>query len=420
MAPELVPELALLRSEACPTFRAATRTQFGGRAVGRIVLVDALRGFALLGLFLVHCVEYFELYWRRPEPSHIHNAVDFLFADKAYAVFALLFGLSFYLFTNGREGRRANLSWRFAWRLTLLMVMGYLYSLVYISDILEILGLLGFTLLLFDRLSSRTLLVLSFLLLMHPQLLIHIFAALTSSENGHYIPLYWILYAKAAEVFAHGGFWDVARLNLWDGQLFKWSYLLESARLSSFAMLFIWGLLLGRIRFFVAPDRFLKERRWGIALFFIASLLLHALASSFETAPFFDAHSAVKLSLGNILENWNALAMTIVGVLLFIEAFSINFCRPILRVFAPCGQMSLSIYVGQGLLGVPVFYGYGLGWYRDMGQQGALLFGLGAFAGMMMFAHLWMRYYRYGPLEWLWRCGTYLSFDQPLRRARRV
>lgn len=417
MAPELVPELALLRSEALPTLLAAKRTKSGGRAAGRIMLVDALRGFALLGLYLVHCVEYFELYWRRPEPSHIHNAVDFLFADKAYAVFALLFGLSFFLFTNKGGRRRSNLSWRFAWRLILLVAIGYVYSLVYVSDILEVLGLLGFSLLLFNRLSNRILLILSFVLFMHPQLLIHAFTALTYSEEG-YIPLYGILYAKAAEVFAHGGFWEVVRLNLWDGQLFKWSYLLESARLSSFAMLFIWGLLLGRVGFFVSPDQFLKQRRWALLLSLIASLLLHALKNFYDAMPLLQSHPAAKLSLQTLLESWSALAMTTTGVLLFMEAFSVRFCRRLLMMFAPCGQMSLTVYVGQGLLGVPVFYGYGLGWYQGMGQGRALFFGLGTFAVMTMFAHLWMRHYRYGPLEWLWRCGTYLSFEVPLRRVQ--
>lgn len=414
MASERVPELALLRSEAFPKLLTSARATFhGARPTGRIVLVDALRGFALLGLFLVHCVEYFELYWRHPEPSHIHNAVDFLFADKAYAVFALLFGYSFFLFINGRGRRQADVSGRFAWRLLLLVAMGYFNSLIYVSDILQVLGLLGLSLLLFNRLGNRTLLILSVMFLAHPHLLIH---ALISSEEGNKSQLYWMLYAKTAEVFAHGGFLDVVRLNLWQGQLFKWAYIFETARISSLAALFIWGLLLGRIGFFTEPDRFLKQRRWGILLSVMASLLLHALLNFYNAASLMQSHAAAKLSLANMLESWAALAMATAGVLLFVEAFSLGLCRRFLALFAPCGQMSLTIYVGQGLLGVTVFYGFGLGWYQDMGQGRALFFGLGAFAAMMLFAHLWMRHYRYGPLEWLWRCGTYLSFDVPLRR----
>ena len=61
----------------------------------RITVVDCLRGFALFGLFIVHMVEYFELFWYAPEWGWVHDTVFFLFGGKAYAIFALLFGLSF-------------------------------------------------------------------------------------------------------------------------------------------------------------------------------------------------------------------------------------------------------------------------------------------------------------------------------------
>ena len=61
----------------------------------RVDVVDALRGYALLGLFLVHCVERFELYWLDPVPDPWFDGVMAIFAGKAFAVFALLFGFSF-------------------------------------------------------------------------------------------------------------------------------------------------------------------------------------------------------------------------------------------------------------------------------------------------------------------------------------
>jgi uncharacterized protein len=60
----------------------------------RIELIDALRGYALMGLFLIHMVEYFELYWADPTPSRINSTLFFVFGGKAYAMFGLLFGVS--------------------------------------------------------------------------------------------------------------------------------------------------------------------------------------------------------------------------------------------------------------------------------------------------------------------------------------
>ena len=58
-------------------------------------MVDALRGYALLGLFMVHCVERFELYWLDPQPDAWFDGTMAVFAGKAFAIFALLFGFSF-------------------------------------------------------------------------------------------------------------------------------------------------------------------------------------------------------------------------------------------------------------------------------------------------------------------------------------
>jgi uncharacterized protein len=55
----------------------------------RLELIDSLRGYALMGLFLVHCVELFELHWAHPQPSLAFDLVFALFAGKAFALFAL-------------------------------------------------------------------------------------------------------------------------------------------------------------------------------------------------------------------------------------------------------------------------------------------------------------------------------------------
>ena len=83
---------------------------------------------------------------------------------------------------------------------------------------------------------------------------------------------------------------------------------------------------------------------------------------------------------------------------------------------APCGRMSLTVYVSQSLYGVPMFYGFGLGLFQGFGQVNALALGLSLWALQMFIARVWMRRYHYGPLEWVWRAATYLSTDVPWRR----
>jgi len=77
-------------------------------------MVDALRGYALLGLFLVHCVERFELHWLHPQPGPWFDGVFALFSGKAFAIFALLFGFSFATIMANERARGGDFTLRFA------------------------------------------------------------------------------------------------------------------------------------------------------------------------------------------------------------------------------------------------------------------------------------------------------------------
>jgi uncharacterized protein len=73
------------------------------------------------------------------------------------------------------------------------------------------------------------------------------------------------------------------------------------------------------------------------------------------------------------------------------------------RTFAPVGRMALTNYVGQSAICVPLFYGFGLGLFAEWSLTRQLLFALALFAGQVVFSHLWLKAFRQGPLEWLWR-----------------
>ena len=94
----------------------------------RIEVVDALRGFAVMAIILVHNLEHFifPVYptdspsWLNTLDQGVFNAVFSLFAGKAYAIFALLFGLTFYIQSNNQRKQGKDFGYRFLWRLVLL------------------------------------------------------------------------------------------------------------------------------------------------------------------------------------------------------------------------------------------------------------------------------------------------------------
>jgi uncharacterized protein len=382
----------------------------------RLELVDSLRGFALLGLFLVHCVELFELYWAHPTPSPVHDWVFGLFAGKAFALFALCFGLSFFIIMDRAARRGVDFRARFAWRLAILFVFGLLHGTVYRGDILQVLAPMGLLLLLFDRIRNRTaLLWIAALCFAELPLLIHAGFALAGVGWARQLPHFFI--DPSLKVLASGSLGEAFRANLVDGAIGKWWYYIETGRLAEIAGLFVIGLLLGRIGFFANPGRFVRERRFvlgaavltWIALYFIEPICIDAVMR------LDDAGGSARRNLEFAFECWSALAAMTIEAALFVELYE-TAAQPVLKLLAPVGRMTLSLYIGQSLVFVPLFYGFGLGMHAWISQGEALAMGIVAFALQILLARLWFRRFLYGPLEWLWRALTNTTWDIPFVR----
>ena len=85
---------------------------------------------------------------------------------------------------------------------------------------------------------------------------------------------------------------------------------------------------------------------------------------------------------------------------------------------APLGRMAFTNYLAQSVILGWIFYGYGLGLFGRLGVANALTIGIAVYAGQVVFSAWWLRRYRYGPVEWLWRTLMYGS-AQPMSRLPR-
>ena len=381
----------------------------------RVTMVDALRGWALLGLFLVHCVERFELYWLNPEPDAWFDAVFAIFAGKAFAIFALLFGFGFATIMGNERMRGGDFTVRFAWRLVLLLAIGTLHALVYRGDILQVLALVGLLLIPFDRVKSNAvLLAIAALLFAQVPLLWRAVAA----EGG-------AAWAQASAVFAGdsglavlatGSLGQMLAVNAGPGMVAKWSFYIETGRVVEIAGLFLVGMMIQRRGLFAEAER--HKRLWLGVLG--VSLLAWVGVSWAEPRilPPWPPESApmVRQNWEWATGQWRALAATGVHVSAFVLLWH-SAARPLLGWLAAPGRMTLTLYVGQSLVCVPLFYGWGLGLYDDLSHAGTVLWGLALFAGQVLFAKEWFRRYRYGPLEWVWRAGMRMTRNVPMRRT---
>ena len=386
------------------------------RSTSRITVVDCLRGFALFGLFIVHMVEYFELFWYAPEWGWVHDTVFFLFGGKAYAIFSLLFGLSFFIIMDNQAKRGVDFRGRFAWRLTLLLALGYLHGLLYSGDILQVLALSGFLLVVVHSLSTRWILVIAaFCLLQLPLVADVLLLAGGQGEPGP--PQFISLMGANFEIYANGSFFEVVQRNVFHGQMGKWLFMVESGRIWNVVGLFLVGFVLGRIRFFEQYPERLHVCFLALAAGLVMLGGVHAAQAVMSLA---GLPEAVASGADGILSHYSNNLLTVNGVLLFLLAYELRWLRIPMDWLAPCGRMSLTVYVTQSLYGVPLFYGFGLGLYQGFGQSRALALGLGLWAVQMVVARLWMKRFYYGPLEWLWRSATFLSTGVPWRKNAKV
>jgi uncharacterized protein len=371
----------------------------------RIILIDALRGYALMGLFLVHMVEYFELYWYAPpaNTAPVTSWVFGLFGGKAYAMFALLFGVSFYIILKRNADRGVDFRGRFVWRVILLLIIGYLHGLIYSGDVLQVLAVAGLLLVPLWLAPSWVLLVISAVLLL--QSTTFGFIAWMSSQDMSYAkPFYMTLQIPVYEFYAHGTLSQVLLANAVGGTLGKWSYMLESGRFANIIGLALLGFWLAKINFFTHVERYGK--------FYLPLLVVTAVAAigcvfanhAFMTIPhpeeMDDAWAGIIEMVGNTL-----FAFTTVWLLIVIYQNAVM--QRVLNLLAAPGRMTLSMYVGQSVLMVPVFYNFGAGAYRWMGQGYALLLAAVLWSLQVAFARWWLARYNYGPLEWCWRAATY-------------
>lgn len=387
----------------------------------RLDVVDALRGSALLGILLLHAIEHWDvLRYPANAPLWLHQLNTrtddygiFLFSGKAYAIFAMMFGFSFYLILNSWSKKEANAEGRFVWRLTLLGFLGYLNGLIYSSDILLVLAVLGLPLLLLNRLGNRTLVWIAILFSLQIPLLWetgHVFFAPGyQPAPPHHLAMNETLYA----VFANGSFSDVIKVNLWQGQVSRIWWIIETGRHTQMMALFIWGLLLGRTRKFEIPAdriRFAKlALLWGLIGFGVIYIIRPHIGDwGLNESRLYVVH--------NLFLSYSHLALTAVWVGGFVLLYQWDLSKKLLRLLEPLGRMSLTCYVTQGLISVPIFYGFGLALYRTMGPFYSLLYGCGFALIQCMVAHLWLKRFQYGPLEWLWRCGTFMTFRTPFRK----
>ena len=381
----------------------------------RLEAVDALRGFALLAIVLLHNLEHYNIFYgaeQGPEWLQWLNTkstelIYFLFAGKAYATFSLLFGFSFFIQLRNARRRGDDFRARFAWRMLLLVGFSQLHALFYNGDILLLYAVCGLILIPASSWSNRTVLCVAAILMLQPFCWVKVIYALL---NPDYIDTNsaFITYAASAEqVGRNGNLLQTVANNIWNGQLYSNFWQVEAGRLFQTPSLFLLGMWLGRMSYFEKSDS--SNRFWRRTLFaaVVACIPLYILKT------FVPQHitNVTVLSYYSIavpmLYNFAFMAV-LVSAFMLIWFYAGNGYRA-QRFISAYGRMSLTNYITQSIIGVVIYYNFGFGLWNRTGAFVSILIALGIFAVQLIFSRHWLKTYPQGPLEYLWKRGTWLG-----------
>lgn len=381
--------------------------QFNAR--GRVEVVDVIRGFAITAIMLLHNIEHFDFVYRPDNLPEFIKTIDvavfdtarFLFSGKAYAIFALLFGFTFFLQVDKQQRLGKDFSGRFAWRMFILLAFGLINSAFYLGDILMIYAVIAFFLIPVFKLSNRSLFIIATFCLLQPIALFSIVNVLIDTS----IPFIKVSYFKGIkEYLANGSFFDVLWANLTIGKKAVWLWSWEKGRFFQTYALFLLGYLAGRKEIFL-PQNYKIWKKVFLGALVVAIILYFAGEIQAEHI----SRKAVSKPLGELIKSWHNFSFMLCWVALINILFFKDSFRKNTRFLSYIGKMTLTNYMMQSVVGSFIYYGYGLGLYYHTGASYSLIIGIAFLIFQVYFCKWWLARHAKGPLENVWYKLTWIN-----------
>ena len=364
----------------------------------RITSLDTIRGVAILGILPMNALAF-----GLDRAAYVNVSADgigqpfdwiigvltMVFIDqKMMALFSLLFGVGVVIFADRAEAKGRRVVWLSLWRFALLFAVGMAHAALWFGDVLALYAMCAPVLLLLRRLPARSLGAAGVALALVGTVTAPFFQSAVGSDR--------------AEI---GKLWFAGADTM--GSTAETWFLLNAAGRALGLMLI--GVALHRLGI-VGGERddayYRRLARWGLGVGTAAT----AAGSVWHIATGWSAEHAIT---GTIPTGLGTIPMAL-GYMAAIILWNRNGSRHLER-FRSTGRMALTNYLTQTLIGLAT-----LGWLLDgvdLTRTMIAVWILGIWALQLWWSTWWLERFRYGPFEWVWRCGTYRSW-QPLRRSR--
>lgn len=387
-------------------------------AVERVAVLDVLRGFALYGVLLSNTVTWYSgrAFLPRAELASLNEGINgvalyvihILVESKAMTLLSFLFGLGFAVQLGRAEEQGRDVLPAYLRRLGSMIVIGLCHvAFLWWGDILTSYALTGFALILFRRRTDRALLLWALFLSFVPHIVAsappvaellervlpgpkdheawraHVLAVISGDDHGQ------LMRTQLRHAFYHAGGSALSYLPWTLGR-------------------FLLGYLVGRSRWLHnAADHLPKFRKllgWGIGLGLAGTLVTVVRRAVMRQGTILP--TSLRLAL-KVPEEIGILAIAAAYVAALVLLMQRPAWRRRLTVLSPVGQMPLTSYLSQSVICTFVFYGWGLGLVGRVGPALCIPLTLAIFAAQSVASRLWLRRFRFGPAEWVWRSLSY-------------
>jgi uncharacterized protein len=387
----------------------------------RIEIIDVLRGFALFGVLLVNLIDLaggplsLSEYPGGRDPLDAFG-IQFFVTARFRAIFSMLFGLGVAMQIQRAAEKGVPFFGTFARRMLILVGFGMLNFLFYRGDILTRYALMGMVLVPFYRLSVRRIVVAAAICAV-----VFVLAALAGPRS-------WLVgirgmlsllpptnetcdalrEAISGNYYANGSFLQVRMVEACRFPREAAGWVPEA--LGQTLCFFLVGLAFGKARFFHRVRELRPALIRGTVTVAVVGFAIRGSGYLWpdESGLWTSVVERLLLTAGIAL-----VALGYAGALVLL--FETRLGRKLLLPLAAMGRMALTVYIGQHVVAATMFQGWGLGWSNRPGLSALVALIVALYLTEVVLCNVWLRYFRFGPLEWIWRSITY-GRAQPLRK----
>lgn len=386
------------------------------QAKERVVFLDILRGFALMGILFANILSWSGLKFLPIEDiiklgnievdRQIYHYLKFFVDTKFYTIFSILFGVGFYLQIS-RNKDNPDFPKFYMWRLTLLLLIGLFHALIWSGDIISLYALMGMVLLALRKVPDSKTLVLGLSLFFLPVILDVIYMFSFASTLPELPKTALTVYPDMTPQEIVKGYnstdlYIVLKTNF-HNLVWRWFEFIPDGRPLKVLGLFLLGYFLYSINFFTTLA---KEWKFIVIFFVIGiaftqfDMMMKGSVMSFSRT-WLDVANKIVHEIGQL-----SLALAYICILARLVYAFPNFI--FFKWLKNYGRMSMTSYLGHTFFSILVFYPV-VAWdfFGELTLAQTYLVGLTILAIQLILSNVWFLFFNYGLVEWIWRCASY-------------